>query len=127
MVIEKKYQIALVKNAKGQITECLECKVVGANEYKESKKEAEEHKALVKKEEERIAKLEVEKEIALETKRKIANFFIAKSALDNQVDLGLVETNEKFEEAFNKFVYHGGRLDLEDAPTYFLKVLERLG
>lgn len=127
MVIEKKYQIALIKNAKGHITECLECKVVGANEYKESKKEAEEHKALAKKEEERLAQLEVEKEMALETKRMIANLFIAKSALDNQVDLGLVETNEKFEEAFNKFVYHGGRLDLEDAPTYFLKVLERLG
>ena len=127
MVIEKKYQIALVKNAKGQITECLECKVVGSNEYKESKKEAEEHKALVKKEEERLAKLEVEKEMALESKRMIANFFIAKSSLDSQVDLGLVETNEKYEEAFNKFVYHGGRLDLADAPTYFLKVLERLG
>ena len=54
------------------------------------------------------------------------NLLIAKVYFDNEVDKGLCETNEEFEQAFNNYVYKGIALEIGKAPKEYQAILERL-
>lgn len=127
MVVEKKYQVAISKNAKDEIVECFDCQIVGSEKYKAYKKEAK--ISQTKKEQELEKQLEEakkEKELLLRKLSKL-ELLVAKSFFDNEVASGKCETNEQFENDFNNFVYHNIALELTNAPAEFKAILERLG
>ncbi len=127
MVVEKKYQVAISKNAKDEIVECFDCQIVGSEKYKAYKKEAKISQS--KKEQE----LEKQLEEAKKEKETLASelcrlkLLVAKSFFDNEVASGKCETNEDFENDFDNFVYHNIALELTNAPAEFKAILERLG
>lgn len=127
MVVEKKYQVAISKNAKGEIIECLDCEIVGGEKYKAYKKECAVYEA------KEIERLEKELEQAQEEKKNLEsrlarqNLIIAKTFFDNEVAVGKCETTERFEDLFDGFIYHHIAFDLADAPAEYKAILERLG
>lgn len=127
MVIEKKYQVAISKNEKGEIAKCLDVEIVGADKYKAYKKEA--NLVLAKQVEELQEKLAKEKKREDELLSRIArqNLILAKVFFDDEVASGKCETNDPFENAFANFIYHHIALDLDNAPVEFKAILERLG
>lgn len=127
MVIEKKYQVAISKNEKGEIVECLDVEIVGADKYKAYKKEA--NLLLAKEVEDLREKLAKEEKRENELLSRIArqNLILAKCFFDNEVASGRCETNDPFENAFANFIYHNIAFELDIAPVEFRAILERLG
>lgn len=127
MVLEKKYQVAISKNAKGEIVDCLDCEIVNGEKYKAYKKES----ALLKAKKEEKLKEELQKvqEEKTQLERKLAKqtILIAKCFFDNEVANGVCETNDPFEKAFSNYIYNGIAFELEIAPSEFKAILERLG
>ena len=127
MVIERKYQVAISKNAKDEIVECLDCEIISSEKYKAYKKEAKIFKTKKEQElEEELEKAKKEKEI-LEKRLAKQEILVAKCFFDNEVASGKCETNEQFESDFDNFVYHNIALELANAPAEFKAILERLG
>lgn len=126
MEVSKKVQVAIKRNAKDEIEECLKCEIVGVDTYKAYKKESSVVKA--KQLEEQNQKEEENKKRFdnLEKSSFKQNLLVAKVYFDNEVEKGLCETNEKFEEAFNNYVYKGIAFDKSIAPKEYLTILERL-
>ena len=52
---------------------------------------------------------------------------LAKALYDNYVDRGIIDEDEEFQKAFANFLFRGVELKLEETPTDFKKILERLG
>lgn len=127
MQIEKKYQVAISKNAKDEIVECFDCEIVGVEKYKAYKKEAKIFQT--KKEQELEKALEEAKKEKEDLERKLAQqkLLVAKCFFDNEVASGKCETNDPFESAFDNWVYHNIALELNNAPAEFKAILERLG
>ena len=126
MEVGKRIQIAIKRNAKDEIEECLECEIVGVDKYKAYKKESSVVKA---KQAEEQAKKEEENKKRFDNLERYSfkqNLLIAKVYFDNEVDKGLCETNEEFEQAFNNYVYKGIALEIEKAPKEYQAILERL-
>ena len=127
MEIEKRYQVAVSKNAKGEITHCYDVEIVKGEKYKAYKLEAakEETKALEEKE---IAlKRYAETLQHLESVSAKRNLLVAKAFFDNEVASGKCETNDLFEKDFDNFVYNKIELEFKNAPKEFIAILERLG
>lgn len=126
MEVGKRVQVAIKRNAKDEIEECLECKVIGVDTYKAYKKESSVIKAKKLEEEENEKKKQEDHYFVLGERVYKQNLLVAKVYFDNEVEKGLCETNEKFEEAFNNYVYKGIAFDENIAPKEYLTILERL-
>lgn len=127
MVIEKKYQVAISKNAKGEITECLDIEIIGGEKYKAYKKESALFQAKRQEELEKELEQTKQEKRVLESKLNRQNLIIAKCFFDDEVESGKCETNDPFERDFENFIYHNIALDLTNAPAEYKAILERLG
>ena len=126
MEVGKRIQIAVKRNAKDEIEECLECEIVGVDKYKAYKKESSVFQAKQLKEKEDRQRDYDDFNMSLEKRLFKQNLLVAKVYFDNEVDKGLCETNEEFEQAFNNYVYKGIALEIEKAPKEYQAILERL-
>lgn len=128
-ILDKKYNVAVKNNEKGECIEIMKVKVVGSEEYQQLIKESNKHKEL--KEIEHCGEVQKFQQTIKQVYDKLnpMAFLIAKNYFDNLCDRGLCETNEYFESMFENYVDKGIMFDLhsEHIPPQFIKVLERLG
>lgn len=117
--------IVVEYNSIGEIVNVFDIKTLSMEQIDEMKNKAKVHKALEEKEkselQEQIAK---EKEIQLEKDYR-RSIVIAKLQFDANVDKGLSETTNEFEEHYNRFIL-GDKFEESKAPIDFLTILERI-
>lgn len=102
--------------------------VKSVDEQEEKKLVVEQEKSLAKREE--LAKKHEERhantEKALEHFGK-EDIVLAKSVYDNFVALGLIESNDEFQQGYYDFFFNGAEFPHEKAPDEFVKILKRVG
>ena len=57
----------------------------------------------------------------------VRDVILAKSIYDNFVDRGLLENNDAFQQMWFDFYFNDAKLELENAPEEYKKILEKVG
>ena len=128
-IIEKKYNVAVKTNEKGECVDIAKVKVVGSQEYQQLIRETNQHKEKI------LLDSQLDKDNVDKRFKDILghltnqDLIIAKNYFDNLCDRGLCDTNDDFECVFTNYVDKGILFDLHSAyiPPQYIKVLERLG
>lgn len=110
----------------GNVVGVFEIKTLKQEQIVALKKQAKEN--LAKKLEQENEELEIAKqnEKVAKAKEYRRAVILAKLQFNELVESGKSETTEQFENDYDNFVLLGGELDLENAPTDFKTILERV-